>query len=186
MQHRAPQRQPLFPADGQGTRGSLLAAFQPCHVQRPGQALGKNFGGNAVQPGKKAEILDNLQVVVEGKFLRHVANLLPHCFRLLGDVNPRYPCVPGSGKEQAAEYTDGRGFARAVGAQEAEDLATMRPEADAVHRDKVSEALSQVFDHYGGFASIHIGFASPAVSGSLSTADTNRSSIVAPTGWMES
>src|SRR5208283_845863 len=147
---------------GQGAREGLLAAFESRHVQRPRQTFRKNFGGNTVQPGKKAQVLDNFQIVVEGKFLRHVANLLAHCFRLLGYVNPRHPRPSGSGPKQAAENTYSRGFARAVGAEEAEDLATVRLEADAVHRHKGSKALGQVFDHHGWLASVHKGFVPPS------------------------
>ena len=49
-------------------------------------------------------------------------------------------------REQAAQHADRRGLARAVGAEDAEDLAGADREADVVHGDDVAKALDQATD----------------------------------------
>ena len=54
--------------------------------------------------------------------------------------------VPPDGAQQAAHHADGRGLAGAVGAQEAEDLALLDVERDAVDGREVAEALGEAVE----------------------------------------
>ena len=49
-----------------------------------------------------------------------------------------------SRRQQAAQHADGGGFARAVGAEEAEDFAAADVELTSIHGDEIAEALDQV------------------------------------------
>src|SRR5438093_222129 len=51
---------------------------------------------------------------------------------------------PGGRRDERAEEAQGGRFARAIGAEEAEDLALVHVEIDAVHRGEVAESLGQL------------------------------------------
>ena len=60
--------------------------------------------------------------------------------------------APGGGREQAGEHLDGGGFARAVGAEEAEELSGRDAQVDAVNGHKFAEAAAQALGGDGGCA----------------------------------
>ena len=51
----------------------------------------------------------------------------------------------GAGREQAGEHFDGRGFAGAVGAEEAEELSRSDAQIDAVDGHEFAEAAGQAW-----------------------------------------
>ena len=86
-----------------------------------------------------------------GKTSATCSQLLAHRLRAWRNIDSRHARHAGRGPEQAAQDADGGGFARTVGAKEAEDFARARLEADVVDGDKGAEPLGQVLDHDGGF-----------------------------------
>ena len=104
---------------------------------------------DAVDAAEEVDVLFHGQVVVERKFLRHVADVLLDGFRLRGDVQPADRRAARSGLQQAAQHANGGGFARAVRAQESEDFAAADVEIDMIHGDEIAEALHQVVDFDG-------------------------------------
>lgn len=103
----------------------------------------------AVANVKAAEIVD---VLAHGELVEHRHLLRHHADAALEVVaSGRH----GLAKEldgafvvgkQLQDTVDGRGFARAVGAQQAKDLAGGDAQAKVVERDKVVVALDEVFD----------------------------------------
>ena len=63
-----------------------------------------------------------------------------------GDVQAADGRASGSWLQQTAQHPDGGGFARAVGAEEAEDLAALDVQVDMIHGDEAAEAFHQVVD----------------------------------------
>src|SRR6185369_12763819 len=79
----------------------------------------------------------------ERELLRHVADLLPHALRaqpaaLAGEAHDSRARL-----DQAAEHLDRGGLARAIGAEEAVDLAIAHLEVDILHGLEAPEALCE-------------------------------------------
>ena len=56
--------------------------------------------------------------------------------------------APEVGVKQAAQHADGGRFPRAVGSQEAEDLALLHRQGNVIHRHEGAEGLHQVLYLY--------------------------------------
>ena len=67
-----------------------------------------------------------------------------------GEVEAEDLDVAGGGREQAGEHFDGGGFAGAVGAEEAEELARGDGEGDVIDGGEGAEAAGEVADGDGG------------------------------------
>ena len=70
--------------------------------------------------------------------------------RPLAHVEAGHPDGAGGGAHDAREDLDGGGLARAVGAQEAEDLARLHLKAEPVDGPEGAEILGEVVDFYHG------------------------------------
>jgi hypothetical protein len=103
----------------------------------------------AVDAAEEAQVLPDREVVVEAEALAHVADLPLHALGVAGDVRAEHEPGAGAGLEQAAQHPDRRGLARAVCAEEAEDLALTDRERDAVDRREGAEALGELPDLHG-------------------------------------
>ena len=73
--------------------------------------------------GDEIEILEDREVLVKAKFLRHVTDVAPDVVRLLHDIEAQALARAAVGREQPAEHADRRRLAAAVGAEKAADLA---------------------------------------------------------------
>jgi len=102
----------------------------------------------AVDAAVEFEVLGHSQVIIEGEFLRHVADILldPAAFGI--DIVALHPGLAGGGQEQAAEHADDRGLARAVGAEKAKDLAVAYAKAHPVDGDEFAETAGELFHDY--------------------------------------
>ena len=98
---------------------------------------------DAIDAAEEAQVLDHREVVVERELLRHVADVLAHPLGLARDVEARDGRSSAARPQEAAQHADGRRFARAVGAEEADDLAPPRLEAHVVDGDEIAEALDE-------------------------------------------
>jgi hypothetical protein len=69
-----------------------------------------------------------------------------HLFGLADRIKPRHANGAGVGRAQAFDHFEGRGFAGAVGTEDAEDLARVHGEVDAIDGGKLAVALDQASD----------------------------------------
>src|SRR5690606_4397035 len=82
--------------------------------------------------------------LVEAEALGHVADALLDALRLAHDVVTDDGSAPARRLQDAAEHADGRRFAGAVRAEDAEDLAAAHAERDVAHGDEIAEATLEV------------------------------------------
>jgi len=108
-------------------------------------AFGAAFGRHTVNPVEEFDVLFDGEIVVQRKFLRHVADVAADLLRLGGDVIALHGCLARRGRQQAAEDPDRRGLAGAVGAEETVDLAGRDGEVETVEGGDVAERLHQAF-----------------------------------------
>ena len=96
-----------------------------------------------VEPGRVAQVLATGHVAVEADAVGHVADAALDLERAARRVEPDDPGLPGGRLGQAEEHEDRRRLARAVLAEQAEDLAGADLEVEVVDRDEVAVALGQ-------------------------------------------
>jgi len=113
--------------------GELLGhAGQPHELEqlvRPSLCL---FGGHAVEPARELERLTTGREGVERGSLHGQAQPPSYLSRVRDDVEALNPSGPGGRCQQGGENADGRGLARTVWPQQAEELAERDREADSV------------------------------------------------------
>ncbi len=95
------------------------------------------------------EVLADAQVAVEREFLGHVAE--PGTGGAGGaiEIQPSDAGLSGGRPQEAAHHLECGGFARAVGAEQAEDLTPADAEGNVVSGGEAAELLGQLvgFDH---------------------------------------
>ena len=147
VQGGAQQGQALFLPQRQavGAAVQIVRQFQgPCQHGQQGLAA---FRGQAVQLRTGQDVLAHRDVQVQGKFLRHVAQTRTCRAARTQQVHTVHAALARRGPRQAAKHAEGGGLARAVGPQQAEDLAGAHREADVVGRREAAEALGQLLRH---------------------------------------
>ena len=90
VQDSTSERQPLFPSTRQSTGNHLLVFSQVGHLQRPINTLLHLLARDVVEPGKKPQVFNYPEIVVQREFLRHVTDVLPYRFRFPGHVESCY------------------------------------------------------------------------------------------------
>src|SRR5581483_11338385 len=126
----------------------------------------------AEQPGVEAHVLLDGEVVPQAGALRHVADAELHRLGIARDVEAQHRRGPRRRRQDAAEHADRGRLPRAVGSEEAPDLARADVERDAVDGDERSEPPRQVADVHARRA-VHA--ASLATNASSSEAGIRRS-----------
>ena len=101
-----------------------------------------------VEPGARHQVLARGQRPVRREQLRHVADGAAHEPRVVSDVVAGHGSVAGSGRQQRDQHLDGRGLARAVGPEEAEDFARPDVKAQGVDGRQGVEAPGQLASGY--------------------------------------
>ena len=81
--------------------------------------------GEAVDAGDELQVLQDGEVLVEAEALRHVADVALDLLALGADVEAERRAAAAVGREQPAQHAQRGGLARAVGAEEAVDLAAL-------------------------------------------------------------
>src|SRR5690242_8342042 len=124
--------------------GVLLLAFQPQHVHQ-GVPVGRVPVERAVVP----ERLGYPQLVGQLAVLQLNAEALGQFGPVAAGIESENADPAGIGRPQALDAFDGRGLARAVRAEDPEDLALLHGEGDIVDRHGVPVRLVQVLhlDH---------------------------------------
>jgi hypothetical protein len=87
---------------------------------------------DALERGLEAHVLAPGEQAVEGCFLERGADRHPHLGALSHDVVTRHARRARGGRQQRGEHEDGRRLARAVGPEEAVDLARLDGQVDPV------------------------------------------------------
>src|SRR6185436_15241602 len=101
---------------------------------------------DAFDLGDEAQERLDVHVDVERRGLGNVADPLLHLHRVLEHVEPGDACRPFRGRQVAGEDSHDGGLARTVGSQEAQDLALVDLERDAVDGRRPAVALGQTLD----------------------------------------
>jgi hypothetical protein len=118
-------------------QGPARAVEEVAEVEVGGQRVGAGRGGGlvqAVQPGLGGQFLAHRHRRVDAAGLGHVADPAADAGRVADQVVPRHDGAARGGREQRGEHPQGGGLARAVGAEEAQDLARGHGQVDATHR----------------------------------------------------
>ena len=113
------------------------------------QLVGARVQAAAAHPLDAAlehQVLAAGAVLVDARVLRHVADRAAHGVRLAADVVARDRGGALVGVRERHEHADGRRLARAVRAEQPEDLAFADVERDAVERLNLAVALAQCLD----------------------------------------
>src|SRR5208283_2221048 len=121
----------------------MLLAGQAGKLKHPALFFLQLFGGDTIDTSKELEIFLNGQIVVEGKFLGHVTDLLADAhgakgFRFAGKLHTAVRRL-----EEAAEHFDGGAFAGTVGAEESVNFAVVDLQADVVDGSERAELLGE-------------------------------------------
>src|SRR5215831_1374967 len=146
MQYRATEREPLFPSAGKRAGDAFFPVGQARHVECPIDSLLELVAGYFVEGGVKPQVLDDLQIVVQGELLRHVPNVTANPFWRADHVKASDLGAARGWMQQSAQDPDGRRFARTIGAQESEHFTRKGFEGDAIDGGKCPEPLDQVPD----------------------------------------
>ena len=144
VQKRAAQSQALTPAGRQFPVVAIAHFLQARHIQNPIDAFGPLILRNIINAQIKTQIFERCQIFIKRKFLRHVTDRMFDFFRFGHNVVAGDKARTGGRSNNAAKHADGRGFAGAVGAQEAEDFPFLYGESDFVDGDKRAEFLFQI------------------------------------------
>jgi hypothetical protein len=102
----------------------------------------------AVHLAPEDEVLPRRKVGVEGDILWYHAQAGLGGFGCAADRMAHDQGVALVGLEQAGQHRDGGGLARAVGPEQAQDLALLDGEIHALHGLKVAKGLAEVLDFY--------------------------------------
>ena len=105
--------------------------------------------GDAVELGVDAEVLFDGEVGVAGERLGNDADHAANRIGILGHIVAGDDGLAAGEGNQRGHHADQRALARAVGAEQAEDLALGDREADALDGFKVAVALDDVLDRNG-------------------------------------
>ena len=133
----------LLPATGQTSRELSALALEAGELEHPALARLADLARHLVDAREKVEVLVDREVVVERELLGHVAELLADVLGAQLTDLARQAHLARARFQQAAEHLDGGRLARAVGAEQAVDLAVTDLQVDALDRLEVAEGLTQ-------------------------------------------
>src|SRR4029453_14303792 len=100
---------------------------------------------------EEVEEFPDFHAVIDAEIVRHVADAVPHCHRVLRDAMAVDDPLSAGGFEQRPQKADRGAFAGAVGANEAEHFAGPDFEIEAFDSAKVAVVFAEIdeFDHAG-------------------------------------
>ena len=113
----------------------VLAALEPDELEQLLDALLLDLRGHAVELGEVAQVVVAGEPLVDAALAAEdVPDALPHLARVLDDVVAEHARGPGRRDQQRDQHLDRGRLARAVRAEQAEELALLDLEADAADR----------------------------------------------------
>jgi len=113
-------------------------------------ARGKRFAGKSVHISPEIEVLQRCKVLVERQFLRDDSDAVLDRHGLARDGMPADGGVAAGRGEEGGEYGDGGGLARAVGSEQAEDLALLDVKGNAFDRGEIGVFFYKVVHFKNG------------------------------------
>src|SRR5205823_92330 len=122
VHQRRRERQALLPSAGERAGETVAIRLDVRELDGPLDALAPLRSTKAIDRAEEVEVLLHGQIAVKRESLRDVADVAAHLFAFARDVETVDDGAPGGGNEQPAEDADQRRLARAVRAEEAEDL----------------------------------------------------------------
>ena len=143
MDQHARQTQPLLhtPTQGADQRAFLLA--QPDQFQHVVHRLLALDGGDLVARTEEIQVLGHLHVLVHAEEVRHVTNDVAHRVGLLDDIMPHHPGRARRGREKGRQNPQRGGLARAVGADEPEQIPAVHRQVQRAQRRHVAVSARQ-------------------------------------------
>ena len=149
VDERFGQAEPLLHAAGEAVDEvvALVGEVEQLeHVADDGFAAAAR---DLVGDGEEVQELPDLHAVVHAEVVGHVADAFADADRVARDAVAVDGAFAGGGAEQRGQEADGRAFAGAVGADEAEHLAGADLEIQVRHGDEFAVDLGEVaeFDH---------------------------------------
>ena len=132
---------------------AAAGGLREAHALEQGlRALARLAAAHAVERGLELHVLGAGQERVERGLLQRGADQRAHRGALALNVVPGHARAARGGRQQRGEHVHGRRLAGAVGAQEAEHLAGLDPQLDAVHRARALLEIAHEVDGFdGGF-----------------------------------
>ena len=156
VQNRLRQAGAVLVTLGEGVGALVDDRLQEAHLDGAIHGLLARLAAQAAQFRAEAEKAVHRHVRVGGRVLGQVADeflgrdgILQHVMAADGDA-------AGRGRDEAREHAHGGGLARAVGPEEAEDLAPFERERDPGHGPFRAEMFFQVFDFYHVSCSVQL------------------------------
>src|SRR5436190_14686863 len=100
----------------------------------------------SIDSAEEAEVFADRQILIEGEFLRHIADHLLDLLPLGPHVKAGHAARSLGGREDSREHANRRRLAGAVRAKESKDLPRTHAESDVVDGRKGSERSGEALD----------------------------------------
>ena len=131
---------------GEGADELALDLGQPAAFEDIVDAFAALPAVDALDAGAEVEVFVDAHFFIEGAAFGHVADLGANGDRVPENIEPGDGGAAGGRGEIASQDAHGGGFARPVGAEEADDLAGRHVEADVADRGIVAIVFRQIAD----------------------------------------
>lgn len=139
----AGERQALLQAERQILGGLAGMAAEIEDIGHQLDAFAPALPAKAIDAGEEFEVLRDRQIAIKREFLRHVAELVAGFGGIAAKIETGDATFAAGWFQQAAEHLEGGGFASAVRAEQAEDLAAANIKADIVGSGEIAEAFGE-------------------------------------------
>ena len=151
VDHRHRQRQALAHAQRHGVGQGVHDRTELEALRQLGDAGGDLGIGQMEQLGVQFQVLPHGQLGIKGEGLRHVADA-PAGGQIAGVQDlAEQPRLAFARRQEAGEHFHGGRFAATVGAEKAEDLAPLDPQADMIDGGEIGEAHGEIVGLDGDF-----------------------------------
>src|SRR5262249_44965799 len=134
----------LLPPPRQTPGYQLLLALESRERQSPMTPGRPIRVRNAIDASKERQVFFDAQIVIQREFLGHVPDLLADGLRAQAAGLPRQLHLARGWSKESAPHLDRGGLARAVGAEQAVDLAVLDVNVDVLHSSEGPEVLREV------------------------------------------
>ena len=149
MDHRAHEREPLFPTSRECATELLSPVGQAGAIELFGDPAAAVPSRHTVDARIESQVFFNRQILVEAEALRHVADVLFDALGVLFDIVTDHGRMAAARVEDPAKYAKRRRFAGAVWAEQPEDLPAVNAEAHVPNRLEIAETAREALDDDG-------------------------------------
>src|ERR1022692_4681932 len=134
MEHRLGESN----AAAHSTRKSLnqiaRAIGEAQRIEHCGAAIFQFAPDDSVEPSMMLQVFEHGEFAIDARMLKHDAELAADLDGAAGEIMAHHTRAAGLNRNQSRKNFEQRGFAAAIGTEEAEDLAACDGEADIVQR----------------------------------------------------